>query len=284
MSIFDLKRQDKARKTKADCSKAAGKSDFHPHDTGLSQAVLELCSEVGKTDLPARRPCERNAFMALLAGISALRKTPGIPGPDQSGPDYFTSLPRCASPEAEADCRAHLKKIFGITDRQSLLDFCNTEIRCHPQYLDFEGFWEGRPPFDLARLNPRALEAFQAARDFSAEFYPIVGHKGYLAWDISECMGHLRAGYACGLLSRDEFNEMAEYWIIQAQIFDSWTDFAVSLLCGELYWDFRHGSRLPELTSGLDLWTRLTRILLSDDTAWGSGLWYEPTARTGQES
>ena len=28
-------------------------------------------------------------------------------------------LPRCATPEAEAECRAHLKKIFGIVDRQS---------------------------------------------------------------------------------------------------------------------------------------------------------------------
>ena len=69
---------------------------------------------------------------------------------------------------------------------------------------------------------------------------------------------------------------MAEYWIIQAQIFKNWTDFAVSAICGELYWDFRHGSKLPELTTGLDLWSRLVGILLNDDTAWGSGMWYAP--------
>lgn len=284
MSIFDsFQKQDKAKEAKTDYANAPRLTDFHPYDTGLSQTVLELYAEFGKGNTPARRPCERNPFIALLAGVSALRKTPGIPGPDQFGSEYFTSLPRCASQEAEAECRAHLKKVFGITDRQSLLDFCNAEIRCHPQYLDFESFWEGRPPFDLTQLNPRALESFQAARDFSAQFYPIVGHRGYLAWDISECIGHLRAGYACGLLTREELDEMAEYWIIQAQMFDNWADFAVSLICGELYWDFRHGSKLPELTVGLDLWTRLTRILLGDDTAWGSGLWYEPTPRTGQE-
>lgn len=173
-------------------------------------------------------------------------------------------------------CQAHLKEIFGITDKASMVEFCNKELRCHSQYLDFEGFWEGRPPFDLSQLNGGGLEFFQVARDFSAQFYPIVGHKGYLAWDISECVGHLRAGYACGLLTREEFDEMAEHWIVQAQIFEDWTDFAVSLVCGELYWDFRGGSKLPELNKGLELWTKLVSILLNDGAAWASGLWYVP--------
>ncbi len=274
--INHSKKPDKAHETKSDNSKASRLIDFHPYDTGLSQAVLALSAEFDERQPPARIPCERDQFIALLAGISALRKTPGIPGPDQSGPDYFTTLSRCASPEAAAECRAHLEKVFGITDRHSLLGFCNEEIRCHHQYLDFEGFWEGRPPFDMARLHKDALEYFQVARDFSAQFHPIVGHNGYLAWDISECMGHLRAGYACGLLTRNELDELAEYWIVQAQSFKNWADFAISLICGELYWDFRHGSKLPELTTGLDLWTRLIRILLDDATAWGSGMWYEP--------
>lgn len=277
MSIFDhFKKQDIAPENKPEIPAASQLQDFHPYDTGLSQTILDLSADFGELPLSTRNPCSRDQFIALLAGISALRKTPGIPGPDQSGPDYFTSLPRCTSPEAEAECRAHLKKVFGITDRQSLLGFCNDEIRCHPQYLDFVGFWEGRPPFDMGQLNKKALEGFQVARNFSAQFYPIVGHNGYLAWDISECIGHLRAGYACGLLAREELDEMAEYWIAQAQSFESWTDFAISLICGELYWDFQHGSKLPELTTGFDLWTRLVRILLNNNTAWGSGMWYKP--------
>lgn len=225
---------------------------------------------------PSRRPCGRDEFIALLAGIAALRKTPGIPGPNESGPNYFITLPKCASRVEELACQAHLKEIFGITDKESMVEFCNKELRCHSQYLDFEGFWEGRPPFDLSQLNGGGLEFFKTARDFSAQFYPIVGHKGYLAWDISECVGHLRAGYACGLLTREEFDEMAEHWIVQAQIFEDWTDFAVSLVCGELYWDFRGGSKLPELNKGLELWTKLVSILLNDGAAWASGLWYVP--------
>ena len=284
MGIFDrFKKQEKSPEPepepKAAPAPESGLIDFHPYDTGLPEAVRALEADLRKLNTNSRRPCDRDAFISLLAGISALRKTPGIPGPGESGPNYFITLPKCADRPAELACQAHLKEIFGITDNVSMLEFCNRELRCHNNYLDFEGFWEGRPPFSLEELgqkNKDALEFFQVARDFSAQFYPIVGHKGYLAWDISECVGHLRAGYACGLLSREEFDSLAEYWIVQAQIFEDWTDFAVSLVCGELYWDFRGGSKLPELNKGLDLWSRLVTTLLNDGAAWASGLWYVP--------
>lgn len=278
MGIFDrFKKQEKAPEPKQEPPAApeTALKDFHPYNTGLDQIVLGLRREF-EDHIPERKACDRDRFLALLAGIAVLRKTPGIPGPNEAGPDCFAALPRCASEEDAAACRAHLEKVFGITDKASMLDFCNKEIRCNNTYLDFEGFWEGRPPFDLGQLNEKALSFFQVCRDFSAQFYPIVGHKGYLAWDISECVGHLRAGYACGLLSREELDELAEHWIVQAQIFKSWADFAVSLVCGELYWDFLHGTKLPELNKGLDLWLRLAHMLLNDENAWGSGLWYAP--------
>lgn len=281
MGLFDrFKKQEKAPEPKEEAPAApqTGLIDFHPYDTGLAESVRALEKDLRGLNTLGRRSCNRDEFIALLAGIASLRKTPGIPGPNESGPNYFITLPKCHTPEAQAECRAHLEKVFGITDKQSMIDFCNKEIRCHNNYLDFEGFWEGRPPFDAEQLREKkgAFEFFQVARDFSAQFYPIVGHKGYLAWDISECAGHLRAGYACGLLSREELDEMAEHWIVQAQIFEDWTDFAVSLVCGELYWDFLHGSKLPELNKGLELWSRLVTMLLDNGAAWASGLWYVP--------
>ena len=277
MGLFDrLKKQNKPSEPQPEAPAAPQLIDFHPYDTGLAEAVRALEADLRKLNTNGRRPCGRDEFIALLAGVSALRKTPGIPGPNESGPNYFIALPKCADRTAEMACKAHLKEIFSITDQASMVEFCNRELRCHSQYLDFEGFWEGRPPFDLSQLNGGGLEFFKTARDFSAQFYSIVGHKGYLAWDISECVGHLRAGYACGLLTREEFDEMAEHWIVQAQIFEDWTDFAISLVCGELYWDFRGGTKLPELNKGLELWSKLTHILLNDGAAWASGLWYVP--------
>lgn len=251
-------------------------TDFHPYNTGLDQPILALMEEYAQAAARPLTPCQPDQFLALLAGVPALRKTPGIPGLNEVGPDYFTTLPKCATQEDATACRAHLEKVFGITDKQSLRDFCNKNLRCHSQYLDFEGFWEGHPPFSLSDLRNGALEFFQVARDFSAQFYAIVGRHGFLGWDISECVGHLRAAYACGILSREELDELASYWITQAQTFRSWPEYAASLVCGELYWDFRQQSRLPQLQEGQRLWLRLVRSLLDNENAWGGGLWYAP--------
>lgn len=249
--------------------------DFHPMDAGMEKLVWELRRDYEKRE-PERKRGSREAFAALLAGVPALRKTPGIPGVDELGADYFTMLPRCASEKDAKICRTHLKKVFGITDRASMAAFCNGEIRCHWQYQDFEGFWENRPPFALDRLDEGRREYFQTVRDFAAQFYKVTERQGFLAWDISECMGHLRAGYGCGLLSKDEFDELADYWIWQAQCFQSWTQYAVSLVSGALYWDFYRDCDSSHVQKVQGLWLRLARQLLENEGAWGSGLWYVP--------
>ena len=243
---------------------------FHPHSSGLERDVQSLLARSRRE----RRPCERDAFIALLAGVPALRKTPGLPEIKEA--DYFTTLPHCATDADAAACRAHLKTVYGVKDKDSLLDFCDRQFRCQDNYLDFEAVWEGRPLFDPASLNPDAAGFFTQARDFSAQFYPLVGHHGYLAWDISERTGHLRAGLACGLLTREEFDGLAEKQIIQAQAFGSWEEYAASLVCGALYWDFRQGTSLPDLQKAQRLWMDLVRTLLANDAAWDSGFWYVP--------
>lgn len=81
-------------------------------------------------------------------------------------------------------------------------------------------------------------------------------------------MGHLRNGYACGIISRDDFDDLTEYWLNQTCVFNNWVDFATSLICGELYWDFRQGTKLPDLDEGLNLYLKLVSILLDSDAAY----------------
>lgn len=249
--------------------------DFHPLSTGLDQPVLALIQELSATPAPPPAACERDAFLALLCGLPALRKTPGLPGMDALGPDYFTTLPRCAGEADAALTRQHLEQVFGITDRDSLIRFCSQELRVQDNWSDFVSFWEGHPVFGLEELQDGARDFFQVARDFSAQFYELVGPRGFLAWDISECLGQLRAAYACGILDRAGFDEMAAYWLDCAGAFQNWREYAVSLVCGGTYWSFRTGSRMDQLQENQDLWLRLVRRLLEDPHAWGSGLWYQ---------
>lgn len=244
--------------------------NFRPRADGLDRDVQSLLARTRRE----RRPCKRDAFIALLAGVPALRKTPGLP--TVRAADYFTTLPQCATEADAAACREHLKSVYGITDKESLLAFCDRQFHCQENYLDFEAVWEGRPLFQLSSLKTDAAKFFNQARDFSAQFYPLVGHLGYLAWDVSERMGHFRAALACGLLTREAFDELAEEQIVQAQAFHSWEEYAASLVCGALYWDFRQGTPLPELHNAQRLWLDLTRSLLANDAAWDSGFWYVP--------
>ena len=87
MGIFDrFQKQSKADEAKPEVPDTAQLKDFYPYDTGLSQTILSLSAEFRENGLPARKPCDREQFIALLAGISSLRKTPGIPAPDHTAP------------------------------------------------------------------------------------------------------------------------------------------------------------------------------------------------------
>ena len=131
MGIFNpRKKTEKASSSKPEVSAIPdpGLIDFHPYDTGLAESVQALEQDFRKLNANGRRPCDRDAFIALLAGVAALRKTPGIPGPNESGPNYFITLPKCPSPEAEAQCRAHLEEVFGITDKESTVSYTHLTL------------------------------------------------------------------------------------------------------------------------------------------------------------
>ena len=136
--------------------------------------------------------CSSKAFPLLLAGVPALRKTPGLATMEDAGEEYFTSIPFCLSKEDQQAARTHLSEVFGITDKDSLIAFCQNTVHIHREYLDFESFWEDRPNFSLDELTPQALSGFQRLSDFGRQFQPIVGRRGFLAWYISETQGYLR--------------------------------------------------------------------------------------------
>ena len=214
--------------------------------------------------MPERAACAREQFAALLAGVPALRLTPGIPKAAEAGPDYYQTLPLCATEEDEAACRAHLEKVYRIRDKESMMEFCNREIRCQGQYLDFEAVWEGRPSFPIDQLKEGPRKFFQSAMDFSAQFYEVCSRHGFLGWDISECMGSLRAAYACKILTREEFDQMADYWMNQAKCFQNWLQYGISLICGAMYWNFRCGTEKEQLTQSHELWPSQMRNYLGN--------------------
>ena len=244
----------------------------------LTDPIRQFQAE--RAHIPFQPPvlCTAEAFPLLLAGVPALRKVPGLADMEAAGEEYFTSIPYCLSREDREQTRAHLREVYGITGRDSLMAFCQNELWVHPEYLDFESFWEKRPNFSWSDLNPSAQAFFQRLSDFSRQFQPFVGRRGFLAWDISETLGQLRAACACDLISPQEYRELSQPWADQAAAFHSWEEYAVGLVCGAAYWAFRMGGNhgAEDAAAYLDLNLRLVRQLLNSKQAWAGRMWYRP--------
>lgn len=207
-------------------------------------------------------------FTLLLSGVSTCRKAPGIPV--HMG---YEELYHCVDEEAAGTVRAHLERIFGISDRESLEEvFGHSQ---HDEYIQFLSFWNGEPIFDENQLDPAGRKVFQNCKDFAEHFRPLVGDKGFYAWDCSEQIGMYRKACACGILSDEEFWEMALPLARRAaRWFASWEEYAISCLCGAIYFDFRNGCGDEELKKFLELNLNLVRHLFEPGGAWERSGWF----------
>ncbi len=224
--------------------------------------------EIQKTD--------RKEFTLLLSGISACRKIPGILR--HMG---YQCLYHC---EREADirqARSHLRELYGICDRESLQAALLKTFSDSERYRYYMTFWAGAPLFDLEKLGKKLKELFLRQMEMARHFYPILREKGFYAWDINEKVGLCRKAVACGLISEEDFWDMTDPWVRQAQVFyHSWQEYAISCLCGAVFFMRREEKGLEKF---LDLNLNLVRQLFERDGAWESHAWYEPKEREWAE-
>ena len=245
-------------------------------DPALFGPIQELQQDLKKAGFQPPVLCAQQAFPLLLAGVPAMRKIPGLATPEDLGKEYYTTIPFCRDSEGTDLARTHLKEVFGYTDCQSLVAFSRNNLNLHQQYMDFESFWEVRPVFSLDELEPEAREVFTACSDFAQQFQPIVGRRGFIAWDISENLGHLRAAFACRVITKQEYDQLSQYWINQASAFQSWNQFAVDLVCGAAFLAYRMGSELEEIIEYVQLNIRVVKQLLGEKNAWCGRMWWKP--------
>ncbi len=219
-----------------------------------------------------KEPVDRAAFTLLLSGISACRKLPGI-----SGHMGYEKLYHCPTEEAAAEGRAFLQNMYEIEDRETLESALLREFSDCEQYEQFRTFWVGAPMFGLEELRPEGREWFLASKETAAQFAPIVNERGFYAWDINEKIGLCRKAVACGVITEDEFWEITDPFVRMAQVFyQSWEEYAVSCLCGAVYFMRREKEGLKDF---LDLNIKLVRQLFDEGMAWQKYAWYQPKSR-----
>lgn len=209
-------------------------------------------------------------FTLLLSGISTCRKTPGIP--EHMG---YEQMYVCNDEQAQ-EVRNHLDKLYGIKDVTSLEACCEHLFTKHREYVQFLSFWKEQPMFDLQDLQPEAKTMFEHFQSYAQLFYPFTQDKGFYAWDANEIIGLYRRAYACHLI--DEEAVWKRCLPIARRVsswYANWQEFALSSLCGALYFNLRNGGTDEEADGLFQLHMRLLQQLLSEGGAWGVHGWYQ---------
>ncbi len=215
----------------------------------------------------------REEFTLLLSGIATCRKTPGIPV--HMG---YETLYHCDDEASVQQVKAHLEQMFGVKDKDSLMKACYHIYSGCSEYEQFMTFWNGAPLFDRKQLNEDGEKGFSRCIKLAEYFRPIVGEKGFYAWDINERIGLCRTAAACGIISDEEFWEITDMWVCQAQVFyHSFAEYAVSCLCGAIYEMGRYGD--DDLGQFFEINLNVLEHLLEEGGAWQRARWYVPKER-----
>lgn len=214
----------------------------------------------------------RQKFTLLLSGISTSRRVPGI-----ASHMGFEQLYHCENESDIAAAREHMKKLFGVTDKESLLDACRGVFHSGDEYEQFMTFWVGAPLFDINQLNENGKESFDRCISLAERFKEYVGVKGFYAWDINERIGLCRNAVACGIITDEDFWEITDQWVRAAQVFyHSYGEYAYSCLCGAIY---DMGKYNPDVKQFFEINCRILDNLLEEGGAWQCNKWYTPKER-----
>lgn len=221
---------------------------------------------------PDAKVIDRKKFTLLLSGVSTFRKVPGI-----AGHMGYDELYHCEGEENIAQVKEHLQKMFGVTDKESLLAACRKIYSGCNEYEQFMTFWCDAPLFELEQLNEDGRKGFLQCKNLAEKFYPIVKERGFYAWDINERITMCRTAVACGIVSDDEFWEITDMWVRQAQVFyQSFGEYAISCLCGAVY---AMGKYYPDTSQFFNLNCNIIENLMSPEGEWYRNGWYFPKER-----
>lgn len=218
------------------------------------------------------REVSREEFTLLLSGISTCRKVPGIPV--HMG---YENLYHCGNKEDSRQVLEHMERMFGVKDKETLMKACYGMYSGSGEYEQFMTFWKDAPLFDIKELTQEGHEGFLHCKRLAENFYPFVEEKGFYAWDINERIGLCRNAVACGMISEEEFWQITDMWVRQAQVFyHSYGEYAVSCLCGALYQMGRYDSDISDFFA---INKNVIEHLLEEDGAWQRNRWYVPKER-----
>lgn len=195
--------------------------------------IRERCRE--KSD---KTKLSEEEFTLYLGFLPALRV---IPGHEKAiGFGYFRKY-EDAEKQVAIDW---LRNAFGITDRDSLVDFYQNSMHCNinNRAEDARSYLAGTPRFNVDELNEDGRYALDCYAEFIGTFNEFLPEAGVLAWDISEKISFVRQAYACDLIPNTDFSKCMLYLHDYArEKFASFEEYILSLAFGAALFMFNMG-------------------------------------------
>ena len=235
----------------------------------LKAGITAQLDQVDQDDMVIIEPLN---FCTILSGLPSFRRLPGIPEHMGFDPNYT-----CDSPENAQELRQYLESVFGIKDADTLNTQRYEFFHTFNEYYDFASEWDGTPTVDVDTLSDDGKLIYTKSRDFAYYFRDLVGQQGFLAWDIGEHVMLIRAAYACGILTQSQSEDMLILEGRQCnEMFANFGDFAISALCGAVYYMFVTAGQFEEdgLAEFLDINMRIVSKLFNDGV-WALNAWCE---------
>lgn len=219
-----------------------------------------------------REILDEETFCTILSGLPSFRRLPGVP--EHMG---FEGLYHCDTPENAQELKDYLQNVFGITDEETLIQQKQEFFHIFNEYYDFACEWDGSPNFELEELDEEGKAAYTNSRDFSVHLRDFVGQQGYAAWDIGERIMLIRAACACDIIDDNTaIRLIIEEARIANELFDNFGDYAVSALCGCVYFMFISMGRAEDegLSGFLEINMQIISKLFEDDI-WSLNAWIQ---------
>lgn len=193
----------------------------------MMEEIKQFQTRLNELTYGKREKWENDQFYLLLSMLPCVLSN-----------EHTRMMEVCESDGIEG-IKEHLHTL-GITDKQSLHEHMRYHFNCGDQYDQFVTFWEGKPCFDIDSLQDEGKAVFTFCIEYAKKFSPFVKQFGFHAWDIGEGIHRLREAYTCGMITLEEAKHDIQIYVdLARKYFDNFRDYALSYVCGSMYFMMR---------------------------------------------
>jgi len=185
------------------------------------------------------------------------------------------SLEDCSLNDASGvgSSRRGMSEWWGIKDRETFLEIIEwledggghrekfAELGDELAQMDFLEYAEYLRDCDSVAEAQEAIVAF--------EWYPKLGEKGILGWDLSRAIYLCRSAYTCGYITEEEaWTRIMAYARMLQATFNSWEELGQNYLIGRRYWSYNETQK-----SGKTIEAAYRRMTESVNSPWRKLEW-----------